>query len=91
LLETPGAANLPTLYQQITPLMRSAPASLRPDLLDILHRLAELSPRETAYFLRQNLAIQQDNPGTAWLARNSLEYFPDDIQAGLRAALREAR
>lgn len=91
LLDTPEAANLPTMFQQITPLVRSAPASLRPDLLDILHRLAELSPRETAYFLRQNLSIQQDNPGSAWVTRNSLEYFPPEIQTSLRAALREAR
>jgi hypothetical protein len=91
LLDTPEATNLPTLFQQITPLVRSSPASLRPDLLDILHRLAELSPKETAYFLRQNLDIQQDNPGSAWLTRNSLEYFPADVQASLREALRAAR
>ena len=91
LLDTPEAANLPTLFQQITPLVRIAPASLRPDLLDILQRLAELSPKETAYFLRQNLAIQQDNPGSAWLTRNSLPYFPAEVQTSLRTALREAR
>jgi hypothetical protein len=91
LLDTPEAANLPDLFQQIAPLVRNSPASLRPDLLDILRALAELSPRETAYFLRQNLFIQQDNPGTAWLTRHSLDSFPADLRASLRAALREAR
>jgi len=44
-----------------------------------------------AYFLRQNLTIKQDNPGTTWLTRNSLDYFPAEVRASLRAALRDAR
>ena len=91
LLDKPDVANLPALFQLITPLVRSAPASLRPDLLDILRRLATLTPKETAYFLRQNLTIKQDNPGTTWLTRNSLDYFPAEVRASLRAALRDAR
>jgi hypothetical protein len=91
LMDASATANLPALFQRIAPLVRAAPAYLRPDLLEVLRRLAKLSPKETAFFLRQNLAIQQDNPGTAWLARHSLEQFPVEVQVGLRAALREAR
>lgn len=91
LLEEPGYENLPQAYRMITPLVRAAPSALRPDLLNVLRKLATISPRETAYFLRQNMAIQQDNPGTAWLARNCLVSFPPEIRANLRSAIREAK
>jgi hypothetical protein len=91
LLDEPGYDNLPQVYPMITQLVRAAPSALRPDLLNVLKKLATISPRETAYFLRQNLAIRQDNPGTAWLARNSLASFPPEIQSNLRAAIREAK
>ena len=91
LLDEPGYDNLPEVYRMITPLVRAAPSALRPDLLNVLRKLATISPRETAYFLRQNLAIRQDNPGTAWLARNCLASFPPEIQSNLRSAIREAK
>jgi hypothetical protein len=73
----------------ITPLVRLAPVSIRPDLLQVIQRMASRSPKETAFFLRQNLVIKEDNPGTAWLTRQSLAYFPADTRAVLRAALKE--
>jgi hypothetical protein len=83
--------NLPVIFRMLAPLVRSAPLQLRPDLLEIIQQLARRSPKEAAFFLRQNLSVKTDNPGTAWLARKSLDSFPIDIQANLRAALREAR
>jgi hypothetical protein len=91
LLAEPGFDNLPVLFRMLAPLVRSAPLPLRPDLLEIVQWLARRSPKEAAFFLRQNLAVVTDNPGTAWLARHSLGFFPPDIQANLRNALREAR
>jgi hypothetical protein len=91
LLAEPGFENLPVLFRMLAPLVRSAPTPLRPDLLDIMQKLARRSPKEAAFFLRQNLALKTDNPGTAWLARQSLSSFPPEIQANLRSALREAR
>jgi hypothetical protein len=86
-----GFDNLPVLFRLLAPLVRSAPMQLRPDLLDVVQGLARRSPQETAYFLRQNLEIKTDNPGTAWLARHSLASFPVEVQTSLRAALRENR
>jgi hypothetical protein len=91
LLAEPGFANLPVLFRMLAPLVRAAPTPLRADLLEIIQRLAQLSPKEAAFFLRQNLTVKTDNPGTAWLARHSLASFPPEIQANLRAVLREAR
>lgn len=81
--------NLPVVFRMLAPLVRAAPVPLHPDLLDIIQQLARHSPKETAFFLRQNLEIKTDNPGTAWLARHSLSSFPPEIQASLRSALRE--
>lgn len=81
--------NLPLALRLLAPLVRSAPHWLRPDVLDVIQVLAERSPRETAYFLRQNLSVKTDNPGTAQVIRNSLRYFPPEDQASLRQAVRE--
>ncbi|HEX9616998.1 MAG TPA: DNA alkylation repair protein [Anaerolineales bacterium] len=91
LVADPEFDNLPVLFRMLAPLVRDAPVPLRPDLLDIMHQLARRSPKEAAFFLRQNLTLKTDNPGTAWLTRHSLAAFPPEIQANLRSALREAR
>jgi hypothetical protein len=89
LLEMNEFENLPVVMRLITPLVRAAPSGLRPDLLAVIKLLAARSPKETSYFLRQNLAIKEENPGTAWLARQSLAYFPGETRTMLRDALRE--
>ena len=81
--------DIPLLIKMLTPLIRSAPSPLRPDLIDVIAGLAKRSPQETAYFLRQNLAVKSDNPITAWLIRQSLHSFPAEIQTYLRTALHE--
>lgn len=89
LLEMVEFDNLPAGMRLITPLVRAAPPSLRPDLLQVIQRMAARSPKETAFFLRQNLIIKEENPGTAWVTRQSLAFFPVDTRAVLRAALKE--
>jgi hypothetical protein len=78
---------LPVFYRLLTPLVRVAPANLRPDLLDVLRGLARRSPRETAYFLRQTLELP-NSPDTPWLIRQCAAEFPSELQASLRAATR---
>ncbi len=89
LIATQDFENLPALYRILAPQVRTAPAQLKPDLLDTIKALAQRFPNEAAFFLRQNLAIKTDNLGTAWLIRNSLRYFPEDTQISLKAALRQ--
>lgn len=79
--------NLPVFFRLIQPLARVVPASLRPDLLDLLIALAHRSPQETAYFLRQSLTMS-NNPDTPWLIRQSAAEFPPELQESLRAAVR---
>ncbi len=82
--------NYPRLFRLLAPLVREVPIALRPDLLDVIQTLAERSPHETAFFLRSNLALMVDEAGPAWLIRNSVRYFPEDLQVSLRTALHEA-
>jgi hypothetical protein len=86
-LEDLNFENFPVIFQLLTPLIRVPPASLRIDLVTVLHSLAHRIPQETSYILRQNLS--DDRPDTAWLARQVLRDFPSEIQNGLRSALRQ--
>lgn len=89
LVEDEDFENLPVIFQMLTLLVRSAPAALRPDLLEVLRNLAHRSPQEVAFFMRQNLAVPEA-PDTPWLIRQILPAFSLEMQAGLRRALREA-
>lgn len=90
MVSSPEFGNLPLAMRLLAPLVRSAPHRLRPDILDVIQALAGRSPRETAYFLRQNLLVESDNPGTAQIIRSGLRFFPSEDQATLRRAVREA-
>jgi hypothetical protein len=79
--------NLPLLYRIVHPFTLTAPQELRLDLLELLRALTRRSPQETAYFLRQNLS-HPDSMDTAWLIRQIVDEFPDDLQGNLRNAVR---
>lgn len=91
LLKSQSFENTPAVMRFIAPLVRSAPTRLRPDIVDVVEVLARRSPKETAFFLRQNLEVNTDNPNTAWIIRHSLSCFPVEIQASLRQAMRAER
>ena len=87
MIEDPEFENLPAFFRMVQPLTRTAHPSLRQDLLDVLAALANRSPKETAYFLRQTLDMPNATD-TPWLIRQSLHEFPAEIQSGLREAVR---
>ena len=89
LLNGKGFENLPFLFRLLAPIVRAAPFKLREDLVKVIGSLARRYPNETSFFFRENLKIQTDNPGTGWVIRNSIGFFPPENQASLRAALRE--
>jgi hypothetical protein len=80
--------NIPVIFRLITPFTRALPAPLRSDLLDVMSALALRSPKETAYFLRQNLELPASTD-TAWIIRQCLRQFPNETRESLHAALRE--
>jgi len=79
--------NIPIFFHMLSPFVRNAPLKIRPDILEALHNLASHSPKETAYFLQQNLKAP-DNPDTAALTRKCLPHFPPEVQESLRTSLR---
>jgi len=90
LVQDPDIENLPNFFNLIQPFARSLPSSISPDLLDIVEVLARRSPQETAYFLRQMLSFP-NSPDTPWLIRQVIRFFPTEIQASLRRALKEKK
>jgi hypothetical protein len=89
LINTPFFVNIPVFFQLITPFVRIVPPALRSDLVDVLRALTQHSPQETAYFLRQVMAMPE-NPDTAWMIRQCLNEFDPEIQGSLRSAIRDA-
>lgn len=87
-IKEPTFLNLPNIFSILGPWVTNHAQELRPFLLDVLSVLAHRSPQETGYFLRQNLVLSK-NPEITWLARNSIHYFPNNIQINLQHALRE--
>lgn len=80
--------NLPPVYRLLTPLVHSAGLGLKPPLESILESLARRSPGETAYFLRQILAVTT-NPATIRLIRKIIPAFESDYQAAIKAAVKD--
>jgi hypothetical protein len=67
--------------------LRKVPADLRHDMVEVVVALAVATPSETAFILRQNLELT-DNQDTAWLIRQSIHAYPDREQRNLREDLR---
>jgi hypothetical protein len=87
LVNNSSPENLPAIIQLLTPYLRLTPSRLRSDVLAVLAALAQVSPAETAYAMRQSLSAP-DHPDTAWLIRQVLDEFPEEMQKGLKDAMK---
>lgn len=90
LLESPAFEDLPSIFKLLTPLLRVAAPQLRPNLFEVFQSLMRRSPRETGYYLRQNLVFDTQDLNTRWLIRRCLKYLPEDIRADILARTRES-
>jgi hypothetical protein len=90
MIQSMGTQSLPGIFRHMSPFTRIAPSRLRPDIVAVLTSLAQASPSETAYFLRQNLSAPE-NTDTAWLVRQVLSEFPEETRAGLRQAMKTGK
>jgi hypothetical protein len=84
LIDDRSFTNFPVLFRLLNPMVRVAPSQIRPDLIPVLRSLAKRSPKETAFFLRQNMASQD----TAWLTRKVLSEFSENLQQSLREEMK---
>jgi hypothetical protein len=79
-------SNLPALFGLLGEVSQDPSRKLRPYLADLLGLLAERSPKETTYFLKQQLAAKPGE-GTQWVARQVMRRLPEDGQESLRSVL----
>jgi len=90
IVSTPSYENFPALFNLLGPLVREATPETRPYVLSIIVVLAHRTQHETAYFLRQNMAIE-DNSNTAWFIRHSINEFSPELKRGLEDVIRAHR
>lgn len=89
-VENPALENLPRIYTLITPLVRNAPRTLRPYLVDLLIPLAARSPQEVAFVFRSQLETEP-TPDLKWLGRRVLPHLPEENQTRLRPLVTRQR
>lgn len=89
LIQDPTFENLPAIFRLLSPPMQVVTSEMHTDLQIAIEALVKRSPTETAFFLRQVLAMGM-GPGTARLIRRCLPLFDAAEQASLRAALHAA-
>jgi hypothetical protein len=87
LASDPGFENVPALIRLVAPWVRATPAPLKQEMAGLMRALAARFPREASFLLKQNLAA--DRPDSIWLARQALPELPEEVQQGLREALRQ--
>ncbi len=88
LMEEGETNHLPAFFNLIAPILQEPGSIPEGEILDAIRALARRSPHETAYFLRQNLAMsEREEMGR--LIRLSLGSFPPDVQERLRDHLRK--
>jgi hypothetical protein len=75
--------NIPALFRLIGPYVRTPQPQNSRELSTLLMALAEASPAETGFFLRQILSVT-DTPEIKRLVKDSLPGFPPEIQEELR-------
>jgi hypothetical protein len=76
--------DIPTLFRLLTPAVRNINPIIKQDLVMVFKALAHKSPKETTYFLRQNMPFQ-DVP---WLVRKIIKELPEDMQKNLKKAMK---
>jgi hypothetical protein len=87
-LKNPEFKNLPAVFRLISPLIRHPHPAYQQSLVHLVSRLAQLSPTETALFLKQTFSISQSS-ATAQLIKDCLNIFPKDLRLDLKAFLKK--
>lgn len=87
-INTPKFTNLPAVFRLISPFIHD-PQRLHFQNLELLIKnMAQRSPTETAFFLKQVLAVSE-SPYTTQLIKQCLPLFPEDIREELNSPLRK--
>jgi len=87
-LKSPAFDNLPAIYRMVSPVIRNPHPLFFNALLNMMEALVSESPKETAYFIRQAMAVS-DSPGTERIIKQSLQFFPKEMQQELKLTLKK--
>jgi len=90
LVKEPDFADLAVIFRLVNPMIRSNTVETKTELLVVLQALARRTPKETAYNLR-NLLESSENSAAPWYIRQTLKYYPAQIQMKLHSALHAER
>ena len=86
-IKNPDFNQVPSLFKLLRPFIQSPQSETIINLTKAVAALAERTPIETVYFLKQILAVTQ-GPEVEQFIRRCLPYFPLDLQRNLQEALR---
>lgn len=86
--KSPNFKNLPAIFRLASPFIRDPHMEYSRDLEDLIEVLAQLSPKETGYFLKQILSVSVSRDTTR-LIKNCLSAFPDEVKRDLQSALKK--
>ena len=84
--KSPDFKNLPAIFRLASPFIRDPHSAYTRDLEDLIEALAQLSPRETGYFLKQILSVSVARE-TLRLIKNCLSAFPEEVREDLKSTL----
>lgn len=87
IIEKRSLVDLPVLFKMLRPFIQVGSEALQTNLSKALKALAESTPHETAYLLKQVLA---DTPGAAIerRMRSYLSFFPEETATSLQTAIK---
>lgn len=83
----PDFHNLPPLMKIVEPVVEAAPPKLQTEIQELVLALYQVSPTETAYFIRQVLLDSQD-PMTAITFRRIAPSLPTELREEIREFIR---
>jgi hypothetical protein len=86
-LKRTSFTNLPAIFRIISPFLRDPQFENTRAVENLLKVLADRSPNETVYFLKQTLAIVDNFPELTRLVKSILPLLPSQLQNELKAAL----
>jgi hypothetical protein len=85
-LNNPQFNNLPALFRLVGPHVREPQAQTLKSLTTLVRALANVSPTETGYFIKQVLSVAL-SPELKRLVKDSLSAFPPEVQEELKPFL----
>lgn len=89
LIADPAWENLPALFRLLQPLVEKPEPTWLNDLVILFQNLAQRSPSEVSFFLKQILS-KGENPLTARLARKVASVLPAELAESLRTSARSS-